>query len=123
MSKMKRVIVIDDDTDIRESFSNLLSLENYEVLATGKDGKEAVDLYHKFKPDLIFLDYNMPNFDGMYAVEGIKKIDPHAKIVMITGCAECCKNIVDYCKKTFNHCNCSFFKKPCDIEQILCKII
>jgi len=112
---MKKVIVIDDDDDLRESFSMLLSLNEFQVLATGKDGKEAIELYQKLKPDFIFLDYNMPNFDGMYALKEIRRIDPKSKIIIITGT---CENHKIFLEKGAI----AIFSKPVVPKEILRKI-
>ncbi len=70
---MVSCIIIDDDKDVTESLSERLVLREVEVLGIGFDGKEAVELYGKLKPDVVFLDINMPGYDGFYAIEGIKK--------------------------------------------------
>jgi len=48
------------------------------------DGKDAVRLYKKYSPDIIFTDIMMPENDGFYALEEIRKFDPHAKVVAVT---------------------------------------
>ncbi len=54
------------------------------VVGKGYDGKDAVNLYKQLKPDIVFLDVMMPDFDGFYALENIRKINPNALLVMIT---------------------------------------
>lgn len=78
-------IVIDDNQDIVNVFCDLLKISGIEVIATGIDGMEAVKLYEKHHPDIIFVDLIMPKYDGFYALENIKKIDPDAKIIVVTG--------------------------------------
>lgn len=77
-------IVIDDDIDSVDIFSSLL--EEYEISVVGKgfNGREAIDLFQNLKPDLVFLDLNMPDGTGFHAIRGIKKIDPSAKIIAVT---------------------------------------
>ena len=77
-------IVIDDDKDIVNFFSEYLEIKDINVIGKGYDGKEAVDLYVKLRPDVIFLDVMMDKFDGLYALEEIKKIDPIANVIMVT---------------------------------------
>ena len=55
-----------------------------DVLASGSDGKDAVRLYKKYRPDIVFTDILMPENDGFYALEEIRKLDPHAKVVAVT---------------------------------------
>jgi len=76
--------VIDDDSGIAEMFSELLELMGLDVLAHGHNGDEAISLYMKYRPEMIFTDIMMPGFDGFYGIEKIKEIDPDAKIVAIT---------------------------------------
>lgn len=82
---MVSCIVIDDDKDIVKVFSELLELMGLDVLARGTDGMDAVKLYEKHRPDLIFIDLVMPRYDGFYAIKNIRVIDPNAKIIVITG--------------------------------------
>ena len=82
------VIVIDSDLDIREVYSEFLRLKSIDVLATGNNGKDAVELYQKYRPDIVLMDLGMPDFDGFYGLENIRKTDPNAKVVINTGSAE-----------------------------------
>ena len=77
-------IVIDDDLDTVELFSEYLGIKGIRVIGKGYDGREAVELYEKLRPDMIFLDIMMPHYDGFYALEHIQRLDPKAKIIMVT---------------------------------------
>lgn len=77
-------IVIDDDKNIVKVFSELLELMGLEVLARGYNGNDAVSLYMKHRPEIIFTDIMMPCKDGFYGIEKIKEFDPEAKIVAVT---------------------------------------
>jgi len=78
------VIVIDDDYNTVEVFNEFLELSEIKVVGKGYDGKDAVNLYKQLKPDIVFLDVMMPDYDGFYALENIRKINPNALVVMIT---------------------------------------
>ena len=78
------VVVVDDDLDTLEIFEEYLTIKGVEVLGTGKNGYEAVELFVEHKPDVILLDVMMPNYDGFYALENIKKIHPQARAIMVT---------------------------------------
>ena len=78
-------MVVDDDEDTVNLFAEFLDIFNVKVLAKTLDGKTAVDLYKKFSPDIVFSDVMMPEYDGFYVLENIKKINPNAILVMITG--------------------------------------
>ena len=77
-------MVIDDDPDTVELFAEYLEMQGMQVVAKGFDGKDAVVLYEKWKPDISFIDVMMPYYDGFYAVIGIRKFNPNAKIIMVT---------------------------------------
>ncbi len=77
-------IVVDDDKVTTQLFADLLKMMDIEVLASGFNGKDAVRLYKKHSPDIVFTDIMMPENDGFYALEEIRKFDPHAKVVAVT---------------------------------------
>ena len=81
---MTSVIVVDDDRDTVEVFCEYLSIKNIQVLGRGYDGTAAVELYKEHNPDIVLLDVMMPDFDGFYGLEQIRKHDPNAKIIMVT---------------------------------------
>ena len=78
------VIVIDDDEDTVRGFSEFLEEHEIRVIGKGYDGKTAVELYKKHTPDVVLLDVMMPDYDGFYGLENIRKINPDAKIIMVT---------------------------------------
>lgn len=79
-----RAVIVDDEVDSAEVFAEFLQLKGIDVVGLGRNGKEAVELYTKHKPDVIFLDLMMPQYDGFYAIEQIRKITLDAKIIIIT---------------------------------------
>lgn len=84
----KRIIVIDDVPYVRKILVTLLRSALYDVVAEGQNGKEAVELYRKFKPDLITMDVVMPEMSGIEAARQIVKFDPEAKIIMISAMSQ-----------------------------------
>ncbi len=84
MYKTFAVIVIDDDIDTVEIFCEYLQILGIKVVGKGYNGKEAVELYRRKKPDIVFLDLMMPGYDGFYALENIRKLDPNSKIAITT---------------------------------------
>ena len=81
---MNTAIIIDDDPIIAKMISEFLELKKIKVLAIGYDGKDAVTLYQKFNPDVVFLDVIMPNYDGFYGLKEIKRLNPDATVIMLT---------------------------------------
>ncbi|AJZ76586.1 response regulator [Candidatus Nitrosotenuis cloacae] len=81
---MVKVIVIDDDVDTVEVFCEYLEIKDITVVGRGYNGKTAVELYEKYRPDIALLDVMMPEYDGFFGLENIKNINPDAKIIMVT---------------------------------------
>lgn len=50
----------------------------------GYNGKQAAELYERHRPDIVFLDLMMPEYDGFYALEKIRQVDPDAAIIVVT---------------------------------------
>lgn len=78
-------LVVDDDEDTVNLFVEFLDICNVTVTGTAFDGKQAEKVYQDLLPDVVFSDVMMPDYDGFYALEHIKKINPVAIMVMITG--------------------------------------
>jgi len=72
MDKPRKVLIADDEQDIREILQYNLSAEGYEVIVT-KDGQEAIDRSKATKPDLIILDIMMPKKTGVEVCEYLRK--------------------------------------------------
>ncbi len=81
---MTTAIVADDDQPNLELLSELLEINDIEIIDKVQNGKEAVLSFQKLKPDVVFLDIMMPEFDGLYALEEIRKIDPSSIVMIIT---------------------------------------
>lgn len=105
-----RAIVIDDDADVREIFIELLEMNDIKVVANGVNGKEAVELYKMHHPDFVFLDYLMPEYDGLYAIEKIREFDPRGKIILVSG-SHFEKNVLGDTVK-------AIIKKPIEMNEI-----
>jgi two-component system chemotaxis response regulator CheY len=72
MQVLTTAAVIDDDKDTVEVFAEYLQICKVNVVAFGYDGKAAVDIYKKYRPDIVFLDMLMPQYDGIYALREIR---------------------------------------------------
>ena len=79
-----KVIIVDDDYLVVNSLKTIVNASGIEVLAVGYDGIEAVELYTKYKPDLILMDIRMEKMNGIEATQEILQKDPNAKILLIT---------------------------------------
>src|SRR5438270_10508343 len=83
----KKILVVDDAQFMRMKCRNLLKQAGHEVLEAG-DGEEAVAVYKANRPDAVLLDVTMPKMDGLQALEQIRKINPHARVAMLTAAGQ-----------------------------------
>ncbi|MGE7225475.1 response regulator [Paenibacillus sp. PDC88] len=79
---MARVLIVDDAAFMRLIIKQMLVEDGHEVVAEAQNGQEAVRAYEIFSPDLVLMDITMPEMNGIEAVQAIKSMDPHAKIIM-----------------------------------------
>ena len=80
----RRVLVVDDEAPVREAFGAVLQSKGYEV-TLAQDGREAVRILRQERFDLIFLDVLLPQVGGASVLKAIKRRDPEAVVVLITG--------------------------------------
>ena len=77
-------IVVDDDPNTVEVFSDYLEILGMKVIGRGANGNDAVELYKILKPDVVFIDIMMPETDGILAIEMIQMFHKDAKIAAVT---------------------------------------
>ena len=82
--KMERILVIDDEMQIRSMLRLMLERAGFEVLEA-QDGAEGIDMYRENPTDLIITDLIMPNKDGIGMIIALKKEFPDAKIIAMSG--------------------------------------
>lgn len=83
MSETKKVLVVDDEDDVRLFLQDFLSERDLQVGAAAS-GEEALEAIAQSKPDIILLDLMMPGMDGLECLEQIKKKHPEINVIMIT---------------------------------------
>lgn len=80
-----RVLIVDDITETRENIRRMLQFDpNIEIIGEARTGKEAIDLATQKLPDVIVMDINMPDMDGLVATETIRKKHPHIQIIILS---------------------------------------
>lgn len=81
---MPRVLVVDDDADVRETIRQMLERTGYEV-TTAADGKRGLARYREDPADLVVLDIVMPEKEGLETIMELRKSFPEVKIIAISG--------------------------------------
>ncbi len=80
-----RVLIVDDVADTRENVRKLLQFEpDVEVVGVAKSGKEGIEFSKEFDPDVILMDINMPDIDGISATETIIRERSHVQVVILS---------------------------------------
>jgi len=85
--KPAKILVVDDAVFMRRMIGDILRKEGYEIGGEAENGKDAIEKYQQLKPDLVTMDIVMPkidDIDGIGAVKEIMKIDPKAKVLMVS---------------------------------------
>ncbi len=109
----ERVLIIDDEKDIVESLSNILSLEGYSVLKAYR-GYDGLNIALKEKPDVVLLDIKMPVVDGLEVLEQLKESGFDNPVIIISGHGDIKTAVEAVQKGAFD-----FLEKPLGAEQVL----
>ena len=114
---MAKILIVDDASFMRGSLKFVVESGGHEVVGMAKNGKEALEMYTKFKPDLVTLDILMKEMDGITALKEIIKRDPKSKVVMVTALGHEEKQ-----KEAQSHGASGFIRKPFKQNEILNEI-
>lgn len=80
-----RVLIVDDIAETRENVRKLLQFESdVDVAGAARTGKEGIQLAQELDPDVILMDINMPDIDGITATEEIRQKSPHVQVVILS---------------------------------------
>jgi len=80
-----KVLIVDDIAESRENFRKILQFEgDIQVIGTARTGREAIEQAREHEPDVVLMDINMPDMDGITATEIIRKELPFAQIVILS---------------------------------------
>ena len=86
LAESVRIMIIDDERGVRESFEMILKIKDYEV-TTFEDGESAIANLKKDMFDMAFVDYKLPGMDGIEVLKKIKEIDPNVEVCIVTAYA------------------------------------
>ena len=79
------IILVDDIQDARDGIQRLLSFEqDFKVVGTAENGRQGVALVQELQPDIVIMDINMPDMDGLEAASRITKALPFVGVIMMS---------------------------------------
>ena len=109
-----RVIIVDDIAETRENIRKLLQFESdVEVVGTARTGREAIDLSKETKPDVVIMDINMPDMDGITATDAIRRLLPYVQIVILS-----VQSDSNYMRRAMQAGASDFLTKPPTIDEL-----
>ena len=118
MADQIRVLIVDDIPETRDHLTKLLGFEaDIEVVGAAASGAEAIDLAGKLKPDVILMDINMPDMDGIMATEQLAARAPTSAVVMMSVQGE-----ADYLRRSMLAGAREFLVKPFSSDELTASI-
>jgi two-component system nitrogen regulation response regulator NtrX len=109
---MARILVVDDDADIRQTLAEILGYDGH-VVEVARDGLEAQRLIEKVVFDIVLCDVRMPGKDGMELLDWAKKTRPDVEFIMLSGHATIDMAVEATKKGAFD-----FLEKPLDLPKL-----
>ena len=81
----KRILIVDDAVVVRRMLSDMLDQdEELEVVGTASNGKIALEKIPQLNPDILILDLDMPEMDGLETLKRLRKIDRHLPVIVFS---------------------------------------
>lgn len=112
------VVIVDDIAETRENIRKLLQFEpNVEVVGIGRTGEEAIRVSHETRPDVVLMDINMPDMDGITATERIRAKLPATQIVILS-----VQSDSNYMRQAMLAGARDFLTKPPDLDELISAI-
>lgn len=81
---MTKILIVDDARFMRVTMKAMLEKNGFKVIGEAENGAVAIEQFSKLQPDIVTLDITMPEMDGITALKEIMKINPKAKVVMVS---------------------------------------
>lgn len=111
----KKILIVDDEEDVRDMLDELFRIEGYDTV-TASNGKEGLDIYKKFSPELVITDIRMPVMDGVELVENLRSLNKNIKVVYITGWESSQSR---HKRDIINDSDFKYLKKPFELAEIV----
>mgnify|MGYP001550338808 CR=1 FL=1 len=103
-----KILLVDDEAGLRNVLGLSLEDRGFHV-ETASSGHEALEVFSRWRPDIVLTDIKMPGMDGLDLLQSLKKDDPDVEIIMITGHGD-----IDLAIKSLKFDATDFITKPID---------
>ncbi|MBF0547171.1 MAG: response regulator [Candidatus Riflebacteria bacterium] len=110
-----KILIVDDSKYMRFALRRILINAGFQKIEEADSGEQALAIYPVSKPNLVTMDHNMNGMSGIEATKNIVKLDPNAKICMVTAY----DNNEDFVKEAFHAGAKGFIVKPFKTEKVL----
>jgi pilus assembly protein CpaE len=109
------VLIVDDIAEARDNISKLLQFESdIEVVGAARSGSEALDMAREMEPEVVLMDINMPDMDGIQVTEALLQDVPYAQIIILSVQSE-----VDYVRRAMRAGASDFIAKPPSGDELI----
>ena len=113
-----RILIVDDFAETRENIRKLLQFEgDFEVVGAARSGEEALTLARETQPDVVLMDINMPDMDGITATQALLEDVPFAQIIILS-----VQNEADYMRRAMLAGARDFISKPPSSDELIAAI-
>jgi pilus assembly protein CpaE len=113
-----RVVIADDIAETRENIKRLLQFDpTVEIVGTARSGKEVIELTSQLNPDVIIMDINMPDMDGIVATETVRRILPYTQVIILS-----IQNDPNYLRRAMVVGARDFLTKPPSIDDLVAAV-
>ena len=107
------IFIVEDDLSFQKVYETFFKLKGVNIIGSAIKGEEALQKFANFpiKPDIILMDYRLPDINGLEVSKKIFEADPKARIVMLSGDASCEKKALELGIS-------EFLIKPCSLDLL-----
>lgn len=111
---MYKLMIVDDSNIIRNRIERSVKNSNFEIIGTATDGRDAVEKFKQWRPQMMTMDLTMPGMDGLECIQAITAIDPDVSILVVSALSDKLTGLV-----ALEYGALGFLYKPFTDEQLV----
>ena len=109
-----KVLIVDDNSMMRDVLRMFLEQFKHEVVGEAEDGKSAVKAFAELRPELVLLDLVMPGTTGLEVLDNIRKLDPAAKVIIVSAVEQ-----PEITRQVIEHGAAAILQKPISSDELV----